>query len=133
MGTRRVSCTSATIAAISILKRRTSSSRESRGPLDLWEIKTKDFGQAVRLHAATGMVNEFKSMVKRLHSAGLEVILDVVYNHSAEGNHLGPTLSFRGIDNIAYYRLMAETPRLYLDFTGTGNTFNLLHPSTLQL
>ena len=72
-------------------------------------------------------------MVRNLHAAGIEVILDVVYNHTAEGNHLGPTLSFRGIDNPAYYRLMPEDPRFYLDFTGTGNTFNLLHSRTLQL
>src|SRR5213080_3044407 len=72
-------------------------------------------------------------MVRSLHSAGIEVILDVVYNHTAEGNHLGPTLCFRGIDNIAYYRLQPDNPRFYLDFTGTGNTFNLLHPRTLQL
>jgi len=78
-------------------------------------------------------VVEFKSMVRSLHAAGIEVILDVVYNHTAEGNHLGPTLCFRGIDNLAYYRLLPDKPRFYLDFTGTGNTFNLLHPRTLQL
>ena len=72
-------------------------------------------------------------MVRNLHAAGIEVILDVVYNHTAEGNHLGPTLGFRGLDNAAYYRLSPEDPRLYMDFTGTGNTFNLLHPRTLQL
>src|SRR5438094_7643530 len=72
-------------------------------------------------------------MVHNLHAAGIEVILDVVYNHTAEGNHLGPTLCFRGIDNLAYYRVHTENPRLYVDFTGTGNTFNLLHPHTLQL
>jgi isoamylase len=80
-----------------------------------------------------GQVTEFKTMVRNLHAAGIEVILDVVYNHTAEGSHLGPTLAFRGIDNIAYYRLRTEKPRFYLDFTGTGNTFNLLHPRTLQL
>jgi glycogen operon protein len=80
-----------------------------------------------------GQVTEFKTMVRNLHAAGIEVILDVVYNHTAEGNHLGPTLAFRGIDNIASYRLRTEQPRFYLDFTGTGNTFNLLHPRTLQL
>lgn len=80
-----------------------------------------------------GQVAEFKTMVRNLHAAGLEVILDVVYNHTAEGNHLGPTLSFRGIDNKAYYRLLPEDPRFYVDFTGTGNTFNLLHARTLQL
>ena len=80
--------------------------------------------------ALGGQVTEFKSMVRNLHAAGIEVILDVVYNHTAEGNHMGPTLSFRGIDNQAYYRLRPEDPRFYLDFTGTGNTFNLLHPRT---
>src|SRR5438876_8721309 len=78
-------------------------------------------------------VVEFKSIVRSVHAAGIEVILDVVYNHTAEGNHLGPTLCFRGIDNLAYYRLQPDKPRFYLDFTGTGNTFNLLHPRTLQL
>ncbi|PYK37885.1 MAG: glycogen debranching enzyme, partial [Verrucomicrobia bacterium] len=76
---------------------------------------------------------EFKSMVRNLHAAGIEVILDVVYNHTAEGNQLGPTLCFRGIDNPAYYRLQPDNPRLYLDFTGTGNTFNLLNSRALQL
>jgi isoamylase len=84
-------------------------------------------------YSATGSINEFKSMVKRLHSAGIEVILDVVYNHSAEGNHLGPTLSFRGIDNTSYYRLIPGEPRLYMDFTGCGNTLNMMHPRVLQL
>ena len=78
-------------------------------------------------------VYEFKSMVKKLHSAGIEVILDVVYNHTAEGNHLGPTLSLKGIDNRAYYRLEPNDRRFYTDFTGTGNSLNMLHPRTLQL
>jgi isoamylase len=78
-------------------------------------------------------VNEFKTMVKTLHGAGIEVILDVVYNHTAEGNHLGPTLSFRGIDNQAYYRLAPKDPRHYTDYTGTGNTLNMLHPRTIQM
>ena len=72
-------------------------------------------------------------MVKTLHSAGIEVILDVVYNHTAEGNQMGPTLSFRGIDNASYYRLLPDDPRYYMDFTGTGNTLNLQHPRVLQL
>ncbi|HEX6408830.1 MAG TPA: glycogen debranching protein GlgX [Gemmatimonadales bacterium] len=89
-------------------------------------------------YATTGdlgghQVSEFKTMVKRLHAAGLEVILDVVYNHTAEGNHLGPTLSFRGIDNSAYYRLNPENPRLYVDYTGCGNTVDLRHRRTMQL
>ena len=78
-------------------------------------------------------VREFKTMVKTLHSAGIEVILDVVYNHTAEGNHLGPTLSFRGIDNAAYYRLVENDKRFYMDYTGCGNTLNVTHPRTLQL
>ncbi len=82
---------------------------------------------------ALGAVHEFKQMVKSLHYAGLEVILDVVYNHTAEGNQLGPTLSFRGIDNAVYYRLSRENPRFYVDFTGTGNSLNMRHPNTIQL
>jgi glycogen operon protein len=79
------------------------------------------------------VVREFKTMVKTLHSAGIEVILDVVYNHTAEGNHLGPTLSFRGIDNASYYRLPDDDKRYYMDYTGCGNTLNVTHPHTLQL
>ena len=77
--------------------------------------------------------DEFRTMVKTLHSAGIEVILDVVYNHTAEGNHLGPTLSFRGIDNAAYYRLENANRRYYRDYTGCGNTLNMMHPRVLQL
>jgi hypothetical protein len=72
-------------------------------------------------------------MVRALHAAGLEVILDVVYNHTAEGNHLGPTLSLKGIDNASYYRLVADNPRYYMDFTGCGNTLNMRSPQVLQL
>ena len=82
---------------------------------------------------ALGQIQEFKTMVKALHAAGLEVILDVVYNHTAEGNHLGPMLSMRGIDNLAYYRVVDDEPRHYLDFTGTGNSLNMRHPHVLQL
>jgi glycogen operon protein len=78
-------------------------------------------------------VDEFKAMVRALHAEGIEVILDVVYNHTAEGNELGPTLSFRGIDNASYYRLLPKTPRYYEDFTGCGNTLNMRHPRVLQL
>jgi isoamylase len=80
-----------------------------------------------------GQVQEFKAMVRALHEAGIEVILDVVYNHTAEGNHLGPTLSFRGIDNPAYYRLVEDEPKYYMDYTGTGNSLNVRHPHSLQL
>jgi glycogen operon protein len=78
-------------------------------------------------------VLEFKNLVKTLHAAGIEVILDVVYNHTAEGNHLGPMLSFKGIDNPAYYRLIPDNRRYYMDYTGTGNTLNMRHPHVLQL
>jgi isoamylase len=88
-------------------------------------------------YSATGrrgeQVREFKGMVKALHRADIEVILDVVYNHTAEGNHLGPMLCFRGIDNASYYRLEPDDPRLYMDFTGTGNSLNPVHPSVLRL
>jgi glycogen operon protein len=78
-------------------------------------------------------VQEFKMMVRALHAAGIEVILDVVYNHTAEGNQMGPTLSWRGVDNASYYRLKPDDPRYYLDFTGCGNTLNMQHPRVLQL
>ncbi len=84
-------------------------------------------------YLATGEINEFKSMVRHFHDAGIQVILDVVYNHTAEGNHLGPTLSFRGIDNASYYRLNPEDPRHYVDHTGCGNSLNLAHPRVLQM
>ena len=108
-----------------------------RGLTNYWGYNTIGFFAPEAKYSSSGdqggQVNEFKTMVRNLHAAGIEVILDVVYNHTAEGNHLGPTLAFRGIDNIASYRLRTENPRFYLDFTGTGNTFNLLHPRTLQL
>ncbi len=78
-------------------------------------------------------VREFKQMVHALHGAGIEVILDVVYNHTGEGNHLGPTVSLRGIDNVSYYRLVPENPRYYMDYTGCGNSLNMRHPRVLQL
>src|ERR1700694_2020297 len=108
-----------------------------RGLRNYWGYNTIGFLAPEAKYSSSGamggQVTEFKTMVRNLHAAGLEVILDVVYNHTAEGNHLGPTLSFRGIDNLAYYRLLPEDARLYMEFTGTGNTFNLLHPRTLQL
>ena len=84
-------------------------------------------------YLSSGNVSEFKTMVKAFHSAGIEVILDVVYNHTAEGSHMGPTLSFRGIDNASYYRLNRESPRFYTDYTGCGNTLNMQNPRVLQL
>ncbi|MBX6762190.1 MAG: glycogen debranching protein GlgX [Rubrobacteraceae bacterium] len=105
-----------------------------RGLANYWGYNTIGFFAPERRYAATSdPVGEFKTMVKRLHAAGLEVILDVVYNHTAEGNHLGPTLSFRGIDNASYYRLSPEDPRYYMDYTGTGNTLDTTHPRVLQL
>ncbi len=83
--------------------------------------------------APGGQVREFKEMVKALHAAGIEVILDVVYNHTAEGNHLGPMLSFKGLDNAAYYRTVDDDRRYYMDYTGTGNSLNMRHPHALQL
>ncbi|MCD6053900.1 MAG: glgX 1 [Rubrobacteraceae bacterium] len=104
-----------------------------KGLKNYWGYNSIGFFAPDMRYSATGSIGEFKTMVKRLHSAGLEVILDVVYNHTAEGNHLGPTLTFRGIDNAAYYRLVPDDPRYYMDFTGTGNTLNMMHPRVLQL
>ncbi|GAB2870315.1 glycogen debranching protein GlgX [Nocardioides pacificus] len=93
-----------------------------------------DYASAARNAQGQGQqVQEFKAMVKAMHAAGIEVILDVVYNHTAEGNHLGPTLSFRGIDNPAYYRLVEDDEQYYMDYTGTGNSLNVRHPHSLQL
>ncbi len=92
-----------------------------------------DLSYASNPAAPCEVVREFKQMVKDLHNAGIEVILDVVYNHTAEGNHEGPTLSFRGIDNLAYYRTVPGNARHYMDYTGCGNTLNMVHPHSLQL
>jgi len=104
-----------------------------RGLRNYWGYNSIGFFAPEPRYCATNSINDFKTMVKTLHSAGIEVILDVVYNHTAEGNHLGPTLSFRGIDNPAYYRLVPDDPRYYMDYTGTGNTLNMRHPRVLQL
>ncbi len=104
-----------------------------RGLRNYWGYNSIGFFAPEPRYCATNSINDFKTMVKTLHSAGIEVILDVVYNHTAEGNHLGPTLSFRGIDNPAYYRLVPDDPRYYIDYTGTGNTLNMRHPRVLQL
>lgn len=104
-----------------------------QGLRNYWGYNTIGFFAPEPRYFATATINEFKTMVKTLHSAGIEVILDVVYNHTAEGNHLGPTLSFRGIDNPVYYRPMHDDPRYYMDYTGTGNTLNMRHPRVLQL
>jgi isoamylase len=104
-----------------------------KGLRNYWGYNSLGFFAPDPRYSHTGSVNEFKSMVKRFHSEGIEVILDVVYNHTAEGNHLGPTLCFRGIDNAAYYRLTPENQRYYMDYTGCGNTLNMRHPRVLQL
>jgi isoamylase len=108
-----------------------------KGLSNYWGYSSIGYLAPNAAYAATGargeQVTEFKGMVKALHRAGIEVILDVVYNHTAEGNHLGPLLSFRGIDNRAYYRLDPGDPRHYVDFTGTGNSLNPVHPSVLRM
>jgi len=98
-----------------------------------WGYNSIGFFAPDARYCASDSIKEFKTMVKTLHSAGIEVILDVVYNHTAEGNHLGPTLCFRGIDNASYYRLTREDRRYYMDYTGCGNTLNMQHPRVLQL
>jgi isoamylase len=109
----------------------------ARGLTNYWGYNSLGFFAPDARFSAAGsagdQVAEFKNMVRTLHSAGLEVILDVVYNHTAEGNHLGPTVSFRGIDNTAYYRALEGQPRYYMDYTGCGNTLNMRHPRALQL
>ncbi len=108
-----------------------------RGLGNYWGYSTIGYFAPHSEYAATGrrgeQVREFKGMVKALHRAGIEVILDVVYNHTAEGNHLGPMLSFKGVDNRSYYRLVPDEPRFYMDFTGTGNSLNPIHPSVLRM
>jgi isoamylase len=108
-----------------------------KGLSNYWGYNTIGFLAPHNAYSSSGQlgeqVPEFKAMVRTLHEAGIEVILDVVYNHTAEGNHLGPTLSFRGIDNAAYYRLTEPDRRYYQDTTGTGNSLNVAHPHSLQL
>jgi isoamylase len=108
-----------------------------KGLRNYWGYDSISFLAPHNEYAASGQlgqqVMEFKQMVKALHRAGIEVILDVVYNHTAEGNHMGPMLSMKGIDNVAYYRTVADNPRYYMDYTGTGNSMNMRHPHVLQL
>ena len=108
-----------------------------RGLVNYWGYNSIGFFAPEARYSSSGLlgqqVSEFKSIVQAFHREGIEVILDVVYNHTAEGNHMGPTLSFRGIDNLAYYRQVADNPRYYMDYTGTGNTLDMTHPRTLQL
>jgi glycogen operon protein len=109
----------------------------ARGLRNYWGYNTLGYFAPHGGYSSSGrrgeQVREFKAMVRTLHAAGIEVILDVVYNHTAEGNHLGPTLSWRGIDNLAYYRLDEQDPSRYVDYTGTGNTLNVQNPNVLQL
>jgi glycogen operon protein len=108
-----------------------------KGLSNYWGYNSIGFFAPQNTYSSSGdvgqQVQEFKAMVRSLHAEGIEVILDVVYNHTAEGNHLGPTLSFKGIDNAAYYRLVDDDHRYYMDYTGTGNTLNVRHPHSLQL
>ncbi len=104
-----------------------------RGRRNYWGYNSIGYFAPEALYSASGSFKEFKTMVKTLHSAGIEVILDVVYNHTAEGNHLGPTFCFKGIDNSVYYRLNRDAPRFYTDYTGCGNTLNMQHPRVLQM
>jgi isoamylase len=106
---------------------------QEKNLLNYWGYNTLGYFAAEPRYLSSGSVNEIKVTVRRLHAAGLEVILDVVYNHTAEGNELGATLSFRGLDNTSYYRLIDGDPRHYVNDTGTGNTVNLAHPRVLQL
>jgi isoamylase len=110
---------------------------EERGLRNYWGYSSIGYFAPHNEYAAGsadgGQVREFREMVKALHEAGLEVILDVVYNHTSEGNHLGPMLSLKGLDNAAYYRLMPDDARHYMDYTGTGNSLNMRHPHVLQL
>ncbi|WP_169949476.1 glycogen debranching protein GlgX [Microbispora sp. H11081] len=109
----------------------------ARGLTNYWGYNTIAYMAPHNAYACSGQrgeqVQEFKAMVRALHEAGIEVILDVVYNHTAEGDHMGPTLGFRGIDNVAYYRLREEDRRYYLDYTGCGNSLNVRSPHALQL
>src|SRR6202034_164928 len=104
-----------------------------RGLKNYWGSNTIGFFAIEPRYLSDGSRNEMRVAVRRLHAAGIEVILDVVYNHTAEGSELGPTLSFRGLDNSSYYRLVSDNPRHSINDTGTGNTLNLSHPRVLQM
>ena len=128
------------ITAVELLPVHQSVSEEelvARGLTNYWGYNSIGFFAPDARYSSSGVrgeqVREFKAMVKALHQAAIEVILDVVYNHTAEGDHRGPTLCFRGIDNAAYYRLLPGDPSRYMDYTGCGNTLNMTHPRTLQL
>ncbi len=108
-----------------------------KGLTNYWGYNTTNFFAPDSRYSSSGdtggQVSEFKNMVKALHREGIEVILDVVYNHTSEGNHMGPMLSFRGVDNTTYYRLVADNPRYCMDYTGTGNSLNVRNPQVLML
>jgi isoamylase len=104
-----------------------------KGLSNYWGYQSLNFFAPETRYLQSGVLSEFKSMVKRFHDAGIEVLLDVVYNHTGEGNQMGPTLSFRGIDNASYYRLIPENRRFYINDTGCGNTVNISHPRVLQM
>ena len=108
-----------------------------RGLRDYWGYNTLGYVAPMSRYSSCGdsgcQVDEFKQMVKRLHEEGIEVILDVVYNHTCEGNEKGPSLSMKGVDNTTYYRLNPDNPRFYRDYTGTGNTLNVYNPQVLML
>ncbi len=110
---------------------------EEKGLTNYWGYHSIGYFAPHAKYSGSGVsgrqVTEFRNMVKAFHHEGIEVILDVVYNHTAEGNHLGPTLSFRGLDNASYYRLTQDNQRYYMDYTGTGNTLNMMHPGVLRL
>ncbi len=110
---------------------------EKKGLANYWGYNSIGYFAPHSPYSSSGnagqQVQEFKEMVKSLHAAGIEVILDVVYNHTGEGNHMGPTLSFRGVDNSGYYRVVADDKRHYMDYTGCGNSLNMMHPHVLQL
>jgi len=108
-----------------------------KGLRDYWGYNTLGYFAPMARYCSSGdqggQVREFKEMVKALHAAGIEVILDVVYNHTCEGNHMGPTLSWKGVDNATYYRLVQDDPRFYMDYTGTGNSLNVRNPQVLKM
>ena len=108
-----------------------------KGLRDYWGYNTLGYFAPMARYSSSGdqggQVREFKEMVKALHAAGIEVILDVVYNHTCEGNHMGPSLSWKGVDNATYYRLMQDDPQFYMDYTGTGNSLNVRNPQVLKM
>ncbi len=110
---------------------------EQKGLSNYWGYNSIGYFAPHSAYSSSGILGqqvvEFQEMVKSLHASGIEVILDVVYNHTGEGNHLGPTLCFRGIDNLSYYRTIEDNRRYYMDYTGCGNSLNMMHPRTLQL